>query len=148
MYLLIRVQNAEFAAGLQAYLIETKHKVVLQSQEDQYQEQADAEFLSLSLAEALGLSPSLEHFKIIITSLPSKVTWLPAPLVITGMVLDREYSDLDELSLLIRHIWKEVTVYNESCSKKIESIGFHQDFLNVKKLPIESIVTAILTSTR
>lgn len=147
MHLLIRTYNAALANGLATALYGSGHKVVVESQGEQARERADAEYLSMSMAEVLGLSASLEPFKITFTKTPPEITWLPAPLVIIGMVVDQEYSRREELFLLIKYIWRQAKVHNSINGSNINIIGFHQDFLGFPELNINTIAQAIFEAT-
>jgi hypothetical protein len=144
MHLIIRAKGVADAAVLQAALKGSRHLVVIHSEEKSSSMPADAEFLPMSMAEALGLSLPTEVLKIAIVPTPPSNDWIDARFVIIGMMLDHNYSKEEELQLLIYHIYRGVCAFNLSHDDKICSIGIHQDLLNMSALPLSRVADAIL----
>lgn len=144
MHLVIRVTQEEQAIALKGAFEGSLHVVVLEPVNGVTPLPTDAEFLTMGMAEALGLSPSVQPFQVVIADAPPDAAWLPARLVITGITTDRPYDKREELQILLWHLWQEAARFNASGENQINSIGIRLDLLNVLALPVTEVANSIL----
>lgn len=146
MHLVVRVNNIDYANELEIALKGSVHVISLQTNDLTSVFRTDAEFLTLGMAETLGLPIAVRPLEVLIAGTPKSSLWLPAPMIVYGMMLDQEYEPVVELDLLLHRMWISVTDFNKSSPNKIDSIGAHINILNMHGLSISGVAKSILSS--
>ena len=146
MNIVIRVANRARLNPLKAALADTFHKVVYEPRGSRERTPADLEYISMGRAEALGLELPLQPFKVLITLPPPEGADIPAPVVVPGVLLDRQYDERQELEIVLREVGMEAGRFNKVLGDQINWIGIHEDFLGLSSLPPDAIVETILST--
>lgn len=147
MKFILRMATRENYEALRRRIQESRHDVVFEPSPLLGQTQADAEFLSLGLAERFGVSPPVRHEVAFI--IPNKLPGSRiAPLIISGITFSSQPTPERELRVIFSSILTCVRKHNEQSNDTVNTVGLTDDYLKIDELGADGVARILWQELR